>query len=223
MSNSPYFDKVVKPILKKIETKGEKVQKEKEKRVREIRREASRLVSMANKRLQRLESNKLIDSPAYKSLYEERGKRPRFGIRGKDFNEVQKEMARMRRFLDSATSTVRGANRVLKEMAKNTGIKYKNLKELKEKASQFFELASKVEQYLRNVEDMGSVYDSTRIFGQVKQYVKQAKIDLSDSRNDVDGMVKKIVKAMDIYNEQENFYYRKNGFSISGWYQLDDE
>lgn len=223
MSNSPYFDNVVKPILKKIETKGEKVQKEKEKRVREIRREASRLVSMANKRLQRLESNKLIDSPAYKSLYEERGKRPRFGIRGKDFNEVQKEMARMRRFLDSATSTVRGANRVLKEMAKNTGIKYKNLKELKEKASQFFELASKVEQYLRNVEDMGSVYDSTRIFGQVKQYVKQAKIDLSDSRNDVDGMVKKIVKAMDIYNEQENFYYRKNGFSISGWYQLDDE
>lgn len=223
MSNSPYTDKVIAPILKKIETKGEKVQKEKEKRVREIRREASRLVSMANKRLQRLESNKLTDSPAYKSLYEERGKRPRFGIRGKDFNEVQKEMARMRRFLDSATSTVRGANRVLKEMAKNTGIKYKNLKELKEKASQFFELASKVEQYLRNVEDMGSVYDSTRIFGQVKQYVKQAKIDLSDSKNDVDGMVRKIVKAMDIYNEQENFYYRKNGFSISGWYQLDDE
>ena len=206
-----------------IETKGEQLLKEKEERIRRIRQEASRLASMANKRLQRLEGNKLTDAPAYKSLAEERGKRPRFSIRGKDFNAVQKEMARIRRFLDSTTSTVRGANNVLKEIARNTGIRYRNLAELKEKASKFFELANKVEQYLRNVEDMGSVYDSTRLFKQVSQYVKQAKIDLSDAENDMDKMVQKVIDAMDIFNETEVVQYNGKDFSEIGWFQLDKD
>lgn len=207
-----------------IKTKGEQILNKKTARIKKLRAEASRLASMANKRLQRLEGNQLTDAPAYKSLEQERGKRPRFGIRGKNYNEVQQEMARMRRFLDSTTSTVRGANRVLKEIANNTGIKYKRLSELKAKAKTFFELANKVEQYLRNVEDMGSVYDSTRIFEQVSQYVQTAKIDLSDSENDMEKILKKIIEAMDIYQQSQVLLHDKGkDYTVSGWFQLSDE
>lgn len=202
--------------------RAEQKLKEKQRRVREFRAEASRLASMANKRLQRLEGNGLTDSPAYRSLASERGERPRFGIRGKGYNEVQQEVARINQFLNAATSTVRGANRVLKSIANSTGIKYRNLVELRAKAAKFFELASKVEQYLRAVEDMGSVFDSTRLFAQVSRYIQQAKVDLADSENDVDEMVDKIADAMKQYYEAGTIKAEGKNEVGFAWYKLED-
>ena len=202
---------------KYIETEAEK----KLKRIREFRREANRLASMANKRLIRLEGNKLTDSPAYQKLVSIMGDKPRFRVRGKDYNELQREVARMRQFLNAKTSTVRGANQVLKDLAKNTGIKFKTLKELKSKAKTFFELASKIEQYLRTIEDIASAIGYQRIWEAVNQYTQREKIDLSNSENDIDGVVHKIIQAMDIYNEREIFNIKQNGVEVSGWFQLD--
>ena len=60
---------------------------EKVDRIRMYRAQASRLASLANKRVQRLESNGLTDSPAYKKYIETGGK---FGVRGKDHNQQAK-------------------------------------------------------------------------------------------------------------------------------------
>ena len=204
-----------------IKTEAEK----KVERIRRFRREASRLASMANKRLQRLEGNKLTDSPAYQSLISDgivdaTGK-PRFSIRGKSYNEVQYLMSRMQRFIDSETSTVRGANRVLKEMARSTGIKYKNLKELQAKASQFFELASKIEQYLRTVEDMASAIGYQKIWEAINEYVEVEKINLGDSEVNIEELTQRVVEAMDIYNEREKYSVTEAGATVSGWFQLD--
>ena len=204
-----------------IKTEAEK----KVERIRRFRREASRLASMANKRLQRLEGNKLTDSPAYQSLISDgivdaTGK-PRFSIRGKSYNEVQYLMSRMKRFIDSETSTVRGANRVLKEMARSTGIKYKNLKELQAKASQFFELASKIEQYLRTVEDMASAIGYQKIWEAINEYVEVEKINLGDSEVNIEELTQRVVEAMDIYNEREKYSVTEAGATVSGWFQLD--
>mgnify|MGYP000859437744 FL=1 len=186
-------------------------------RIRAYRREASRLASMANKRLIRLESNHLTDSPAYKKLVTGDGK-PRFSVRGKSYNEVQSEVARLHNFLNAKTSTVRGASKVLKEMAKNTGIKYKNLKELKKKAGQFFNLASKIEQYLRTVEDMASAIGYQKIWEQVNKYVKQNNIALDKDNVDIEELTKKIVEAMDIYDKKTHF--KVNDEPITGWFKL---
>ncbi|WP_457816372.1 hypothetical protein, partial [Staphylococcus aureus] len=125
------------------------------------RKEASRLVSLANKRVQRLELNGLTDSPAYKAYIASGGK---FGVRGKSHNELQQEVARLNRFINSTTSTIKGVNKTLKEMADNTGITYRDLKELRAKSSKFFELANKVEQYLRTVDDMASAIGYQKIW-----------------------------------------------------------
>lgn len=209
-------NKAIKKEAKKAQKIVDKYVDKKVERIRAFRREASRLVSMANKRLIRLEANKLTDAPAYQKLVEIMGTKPRFGIRGKSYNEVQREVSIMRQFLNAKTSTVRGANRVLKEMARNTGIKYKNLKELRSKAKQFFELASKIEQYLRTVDDMASAIGYQRIWEQINTYVKEQRIDLSKAENDIDRMVYEITEALREYDKPISI----NEGNFSAWFKL---
>ena len=184
---------------------------EKVDRIRMYRAQASRLASLANKRVARLESNGLTDSPAYKAYIETGGK---FGVRGKDHNQLQSEVARLKKFIESTTSTVKGATNTLKEMASNTGIKYENLKDLRSKAAKFFELSSKVEQYLRTVDDMASAIGYQKIWETINQYVKSGEIDLSSSDGDIDGMVKAVTDAIKEYDQP----IQKLGGS--GWFTL---
>ena len=178
--------------------------------VNKLRREASRLASKANKRVQRLEKAGLKDAPAYKRYIKDGG--AKFGIRGKSFNQVQSEMARLNRFLNSETSTVRGVNRVLKDMAKNTGIKYTNLKNLRKQSAKFFELASKVEQYLRTVDDMASATGYQKIWEAINTYTKTQSVNLADGRLDIDQMVSAVTGALKEYDTPVNL---PDG---GGWY-----
>ena len=183
-------------------------------RLKYLRKEANRLASMANKRVRRLEQNNLTDSPAYQAFIQGGG---RFSTRGRDYNQLQQEISRLQSFLNSETSTVRGYNRVLKEMAKNTGIKYKNLSDLKEKARNFFELHSKVEQYLRHIQDVASAYSSTQVFESINTYVQQNKVNLASDNLDIENMVGKVTEALTAHDEPFK------GFAPQMWYELSDD
>lgn len=182
---------------------------------KQYRREASKVISMANKRLARLEKSNLTDSPAYAKLVDSKGN-PKFSVKGLDHNQLQSEMSKVKKFVQSKTSTVRGINTTLKEMANNTGIKYKNLKDLRAKASSFFTLASKVEQYLRNVEDVASAIGYQKIWEAINQYVKSENADFDEVENSVEGLTN-IVDGLlngfdkgDIFtmkNDDDGFYF----------------
>lgn len=169
-----------KVISNKYVTYGELIQS---------KSEINRMVSMANKRLARLEKGGLQDSPAYKKLVGDNGQF-RFSVRGKTHNELQKEVAKLVNFVNSETSTIRGINNNLKEIANNTGIEYKNLKELRQKAGKFFELSSKVEQYLRSVNDVASAIGYQKIWEAINTYVKNEGTNLEDANNDLDSVIK---------------------------------
>lgn len=180
--------------------------------IKAMRKEASRLASLANKRVARLERNELKDSPAYKQYIEGGGK---FGVKGKDYNQVQQELSRLNKFINAQTSTVKGTIDNLKAMAANTGITYKNLKDLKTKSAKFFELAGKVEQYLRSVDDMASAVGYQKIWEAINEYTDKARIDLGDSERDIDSMIQDVTTAIkeyetpDTINEiNQNFFYR---------------
>lgn len=162
--------------------------------IKKYRKEASRLAAIANKRVKRLSTSEFKDSPAYQKWLAEGGEK--FGVRGKDYNQVQKEMARIRRFIDSNTSTITGIKSHLRELAQNTGIKYKNMKELKAASSKFFELSSKVEQYLRTVDDMASAIGYQKIWEAINQYTKDENVDLSKTTQSVDSMVEAVTRAL---------------------------
>ena len=176
---------MVSRIVDELDNKVYSVMSEKE-----YRKEVSRLSAMANKRIQRLEQNDLTDAPAYKKFMSQGG--GKFGVRGKTWNEVQQEMKRVTGFVNSSTSTIRGVNTTLKEMASNTGIKYDNLKDLQSKAAKFFDLSSKVEQYLRNVEDMGSAIGYQQIWEAINTYTDGAKETLLEGEADLDKMTEYI-------------------------------
>lgn len=156
-----------------------------------LKAEVSRKASMANKRLRRLEAKGLTSSPAYKMWLESGG--ANFSVRGKSYNELQAELARVNRFIDAKTSTIRGVNRVLQDIAKTTGIETKDIVKIQNHAVKFFELTSKVEQYLRNTEDAASAIGYRKIFEVVSNYVKQEKLDLGKSEQDVDAMIPDLV------------------------------
>ena len=182
---------------------------------KQYRKEANKVISMANKRISRLEKSNLTDSPAYAKLVDSKGN-PKFSVKGLDHNQLQSEMSKVKKFVQAKTSTVRGINTTLKEMASNTGIKYKNLKELRSKASSFFNLASKVEQYLRNVEDVASAIGYQKIWEAINQYVKSENADFDEVENSVEGLTN-IVDGLlngfekgDVFtmkNDDDGFYF----------------
>lgn len=186
-------------FLSTEDTRVAQAAEEKARRIREYRQEASRLASMANKRVARLERNNLTNTPAYQTYLESGGK---FGVRGKSYNEVQAEVARLNRFLNAQSSTVRGANNVAKQIASNTGIKYSNLDELREKSARFFELASKAEQYARNVLDAASALGYQKIWDVINTLEQQNEIDLASAEASVDDMLAKVTDALDEYEPE---------------------
>ena len=81
------YDKTTRMKTELFEQDRERIHAKAE-AIKEFRREASRLASMANKRVKRLEENGLTDTPAYKAYLETGGK---FSVKGKSYNELQKE------------------------------------------------------------------------------------------------------------------------------------
>ena len=160
-----------------------------------LKREVSRLASMANKRLVRLEKNGFEDSPAYKQWIESGGEK--FSVRGKDYNELQKELARVRQFVNAKTSTIRGAQSVLKAIAANTGANFKG-KELWAQASNFFRVSSMIEQYIRNTEDVASAIGYQKIWTAINQYTQANDIDLAAMQVDIEQMVGNIAQMLSI-------------------------
>ena len=178
----------------------------------ELRKEVSRKASLANKRLARLEKNGLTDSPAYQKFLGGGG--TKFSIRGKTGSELTKELIKINNFIEMKTSTVKGLNQVLKDTAARVGVEYKDIKQLQQYSSKFFELYNKSMQYLDTVENLGHAFDSTEVMETVRQIVKQEKIDLADSEAALDEMIKRVSDTLtDIDNHDEEIEGRD-------WYRL---
>ena len=208
-----------KPDGQKFKRRKETIKSAKEKQVAEYRKEASRLASMANKRVARLEANDLKDAPAYKGYIESGGK---FSVKGKTYNQLQVEVARMRTFINANTSTIKGVNKYLKDIADNTKIKYKNMGDLRAKASKFFELSAKVQQYLRDLDNMASSIGYQKIWEAINVYVANGNVDLAGAELDIDQVVDRIGRA--ISDEVTSITVPTDGlkaYEVSPWFKLE--
>ena len=178
-----------------------------------LKKEVSRMSSMANKRLARLERNELTDLPAYQSWVD--GGSIKFSVKGKDYNQLQSEFWRLKNFLDNKTSLVRQANGYLKDMAKVTGIKYGNLSELKAKSKQFFELANKIKEYYKSSEQSAMALDYQKIWEQINTQIKQGAIQIGQEQS-TDEVLQNFLNAMDEVSQVED---NQEGFKegIKDW------
>lgn len=164
-------------------------------RERKYKAEVSRKASLANKRLKRLEKNGLTNLPAYRNWLDYKGG-VKFSVKGKSHNELVAEMARLDHFINAKTSTVRGANATLKQIASNTNISYKRVGELNVKLSNFFDLYSKVEQYLQNSLQIANAIGSDTVMKVVSDYVRDQEQTIKAGMNDYEDMVESISKVL---------------------------
>lgn len=176
---------------------------------KELRAEVSRMASMANKRLNRLENNNMTMLPAYQA-WEQNGS-IRFSVKGKDYNQLQAEFWRLKNFLDDRTSTVREANAFLREMAENTGIQYNGLEDLKNKSARFFELAEKIREYNQAIGQAAQALDYQKIWQQINTAVQQDAIDLSEAVSSDE----QLERFLDFMKEVQPVEGNKEGYSLT--------
>ena len=157
---------------------------DKAEKMKSFREETARLNSMANKRIKRMMSKadeNGFTSPALEKWKNDGSKF--FEIRSKtSWNELQKERARVGNFLNSSTSSITGTNKILKEMADNTGVQYENMADLQSKSKKFFELSNKIDQYYKSKSGEYKGYQT--IWDNINKYVKLDGIDLNNANID---------------------------------------
>lgn len=200
-----------------VKSKVEEIKREE----KELRKQVSRLASMANKRIQRLEQSELTDTPAYKS-WEENGAH-RFSVRGKTYQEVQAEYWRVKKFIENKTSTVTGAKQVLYDMASATGIEYTDIADLQAKASSFFSIASKVKQYLQSVGDSAIALDYQKIWEQINLYIKEENVELAGVEGDlqaIDGIVSRMLQLKEEEEYYSTFDKLFDAMDRGGWFKV---
>lgn len=182
-------------------------------RLKELKAEVSKKASMANKRIKRLENKGMTNNPAYRN-WEQYNNGQKFSVKGKDYNQLQQELSRVNSFINAKTSTIRGTNKVLKEIASNTGIKYNKVGELYEKSAKFFELASKVGQYMKNVNMSGQAMGYQKLWQTINEYTESKGIDLSGDNVDVDQFIKEISDLTSKLYEDENLNNIPDDFDV---------
>ena len=177
---------------------------------KELRKEVSRMASMANKRIDRLERNNLTMLPAYQA-WEKNGS-VRCSVKGKSYEETQAEYWRLKKFLDDRTSTVKQANDFLRQMAENTGIQYNGLEDLKAKSAKFFELADLIKQYNQSINQSAQALDYQKIWKDINTYVLDTDADLADAVSSEE-QLEKFLNYMNLVQPVEN---NQEGFSLNG-------
>lgn len=160
-------------------------------------------VSKANKRLKRLEENDLTGLPAYRSWSNENNYRggERFSSAGTDVNVLRKELNRVDNFLNSKTSLVRGANRVLKDTADRMGIKYNSIRDLPNKIKETADVASKLEQYQKN--DPDSTYmEYQERWALINNYAEREGLEIGELSDHLEALIEE-AKADQVNIENE--------------------
>ena len=169
---------------------------------KKYRQEASRKVSMANKRLKRMEDQNLTISPAYKKWIDEGGQK--FGIKGKSTTEVRAEVARLNKFLKQTTSTVRGTKKYLTNVAEQVGIvNYNSFQSLNSQLKDFFEVSDRVREYLKNSKEVSVSIGYKKIWEQVNEYAETVGKEFNSLNNDIVEIAKSITQA-NAYNKLDN-------------------
>lgn len=106
----------------------------------------NRLVSAANKRIQRIEASG-TPSPAYRSVMKSGGV---FSTQGKDLNALRAEYVRLKNFYENKTSTVRGAKKSQKENLE--ALRKKGVNATQEQADEMFSLYERLKELDKSVE-----------------------------------------------------------------------
>lgn len=170
------------------------------------------LANIANKRIQRLEKNNLQNSPAYQSLQVENGIAERFKVNKKfDYNQLQSQYFKLQKFVNYETSTIRGYNRVIKNIASKSNIKYKNLTDLKQKLGYIFSNFSQLEQYFNSA---GLAIPKYEIWREVSKQVEKTRKTIGNNLSNeqiLSQTIDSLIKESQAYEKEHTLILNVDG------------
>lgn len=150
---------------------------------KKLARETQKMATQANMRLNQLKKQGLEKVSAY-AAWERNGK-ILFSVRGKSYQELQKEYWRVKNFLDASTSTADGAIKNMQRIAKETmklgkdRVAGMSVTELKNATTDFFTVSERVKQELEKAGRGAVSMQYQRIFNAIADYTRNNAVDMS--------------------------------------------
>lgn len=193
----------VQKEIKKTKTKYTKERKQ-------LADKVSQMARTANKRLDRLAKNNLEGQSAYAKWYDNGA--VRFSVKGKNYQQLQKEYWRVKNFLDSQTSTIKGAKQNMQRVAeKIMGLKAENvakmsLQELNDITTNFFRIKDTMEDYYEQINNNAKRLDYQKIFTEIQQYFNANELMALGTNTDFDVLVKQMREYFDMEQSLEQQY-----------------
>ena len=159
------------------------------------RAEARRLVSMANKRLRRLEQQNLQDTPAYQSWYNNGA--VKFSVKGKTHKEVKHEMARINKFLNFTTSTVTGAKKNLKDIANRVHLTtWDNFDDLQRRVSDYYDISNRILELAKTTRNWAQTFNYEKVGEIVAEYMEEVNGQVTKSDEEILMLANRVAKAV---------------------------
>lgn len=169
----------------------------------ELRQAVSRLASAANKRLKRLTSSGVVSQALY-DVTESGGK---FTTKGKGLDELRAEFSRVRDFLESPSSTVKGAKEIEKNIAKDV----KSIFGVDFSPTQIRDI---INDYIKT-QNYDSKYQAQRL-RYAKLYSKPIEVYSTDEKEDIKNISEQIVGLFERRLTPEGLHYD----GVSQWFDV---
>lgn len=178
----------------------------------ELAREVSRLARIANKRLDRLEKSAFKTTSSYNQWKMSGGQR--FRTKGMTYQQLQQEYWRVQNFLQSQTSTIRGARQYINNiMSKVSGIMptlgstvYSD-EQMVKMASNYYKLLTEIGNKLDEAGETAKKYDSFQILKDMYEFFENEGggnlDDLLDDSVDLSSLAEQILAMDTIADEMD--------------------
>lgn len=135
---------------------------------RALRTKVQAQIKQAERQIKQIEKVGLQSTPAIDKLKE---RKTTLTTKGKNYNQLQSTYFSLDKFLKAQTSTAHGALKVLKQTAEIIGEKDKSPEGLKGLATEFFNVAKLVQEYMKTEQDYSAT--SPRVFEAVRRIKKE--------------------------------------------------
>ena len=165
----------------------------------------SQLANTANKRIKAMEKAHGKSSQAYRGVMKSGGK---FGVKGKSYADLQKEVKREIRFLKHKTSTITGWNKVKRETIAE--LKKQGVKFTKEQWDDFFEAYDKLLERSPDVDIKNLKYS---VFKEITAMME----DKSNSPDDI--ALELETKVNKVYEENKNLEEQRKSGGVSRYFK----
>lgn len=168
-----------------------------------LKNEVNSLAKEANHRIEELKKSGVYSAAL--NNWNDGGSRA-FGITSGSYQDYQSEYWRIKNFLNAKTSTVNGAKQVLGQMVKITNMPIGVDVLTKAQASNYFKLASKIEDYYKMIGETAKALDYQLIWEQINVAIEHDYEILNEVNQDVYD-ISSLLLAIDDVNSDINASY----------------